>query len=249
MAKYGAAQVAFALVDGYSIAGVLTEFADEIEVVTEDAKGLGEAWPEPTPTGDRRGSLTQNGFYDDAALSINEALCGNQGVARVVNYGVEGNTIGKAAVGMAGSYASKFTRISTKDALTKANASYAVSGAVEAPVILHDLSEEAGDGNTEGAESVNSGAGTVSGASGYLQVAAITLSGRPNVTFKVRDSTDDITYADLVTFTAVSARTAERVTVAGTVDQYLACSWAWGGAGGAPTVTFLIGLHRNPDPA
>ncbi len=245
--KFGAKDCAFFLVDGYSILGVVTELSDEVEALTEDAKVLGEAWPKPTAVGVRQGALTQNGFYDDATASVNDALNEQQGVARVVNYGYEGNTIGKTCVGLAGSYASKFARISQGNGLTKANAAYAVSGAVEAPVILHEHAAEAGDGNTEGAESVDSGAGTASGASGYLQVSSVTLSGRPSVTVKVRHSADDITYADLIAFTAVAARTAERKTVAGTVNRYLASAWAWGGAGGAPTATFMVGLHRNPD--
>jgi len=246
MAKFGGKDASFFLVDGYSLLGSLTTFSDEVEAITEEAKGLGVVWPEPTPTGDKVATLTQEGYFDDETDGINDALSEQQGVARVITYGVEGNTIGKTCIGMAGSYASKYARIPQKQQLTRAKAAYTISGVVEDQVeILHELAAEAGDGNTEGAESVDSGASSANGGSGYLQVSSVTLSGRPSVVVKLRDSADDITYADLITFTAVTARTAERVTVAGTVDQYLAASWAWGGAGGAPAFTFMAGLHRN----
>lgn len=245
MANFGGADAAFFLIDGYSVLGVLTEISDEQEVVTEDAKPLGTKYPQPTPTGDVMANLTQNGFYDDATDGVNDALADKQGVARVVTYGFEGNTIGKYCVGLSGSYASKYTRVISKGALHKANANYSIAGIVERPRILHELSAEAGDGNTEGAESVDAGASSANGGSGYVQVSAVTLSGRPSVTPKIRHSADDVTYADLISFTAVAARTAERKTVAGTVNRHLATSWAWGGAGGAPSFTFLIGFHRN----
>ncbi len=246
MAKFGGADCAFFLVDGYPLLSVLTEISDEQEAITEDAKPLGSRYPQPTPTGDTQAALTQNGFFDDAADSVNAALSDQQQVARVVNYGFEGNVAGKYCVGLSGSYASKYTRVSSRGALHKANASYAVAGVVERPLILHDLIAEAGDGNTEGAKSVDNGALSANGGSGYVQVPTITLSGRPSVTPKVRHSTDDITYADLIAFTAVAARAAERKTVAGTVNRHLASSWVWGGAGGTPAFTFLIGFHRNP---
>lgn len=247
MAKYGGANCGFFLIDGYSVLSVLTDITEEAEAITVDAKPLGDRYPKPTPTGDYQYAITQNGFYDAATDSINDALADKEGTTRTVCLNFEGNTIGKKCVGVAGSYASKYSRISQKNDLTKANASYAVAGVKEEPVILHELAQEAGDGNTEGAESVNNLAATTGGGSGYLQVSGIALSGRPNVTVKVRHSSDDITYADLIAFTAVTARTAERKTVAGTINQHLATSWAWGGAGGAPTVTFMVGLHRNPN--
>ena len=59
------------------------------------------------------------------------------------------------------------------------------------------------------------------GGVGYLQVTAMTGFGQ--FVGKIRDSADDVTYADLITFTAVtSAPDAERKTVTGTVDRYLA---------------------------
>lgn len=88
---------------------------------------------------------------------------------------------------------------------------------------------------------------TTNGGSGYLQVSALTLGGYTDLTIKVQHSADNVTFVDLVTFTAVtSAPTAERKTVASgtTVNRYLAASWAFGGAGSGPSATFMVGFSR-----
>jgi hypothetical protein len=49
-----------------------------------------------------------------------------------------------------------------------------------------------------------------------------------------------------LSFTAVtSAPTAERVTVAGTVERYVASSYAFTGSGAAQSVTYLAAFVRN----
>lgn len=86
---------------------------------------------------------------------------------------------------------------------------------------------------------------TVSGGAGYLQVTDVTLGGYTNVLVKVRDSADDITYGDLLSFTAVTARSAERVAVAGDVERHLAIGWDFVGSGTGQSITFFAGFARN----
>lgn len=84
-------------------------------------------------------------------------------------------------------------------------------------------------------------ANSANGGSGYQQITA--LSGFTGFVGKVRDSSDDITYADLVTFTNVtSAPSAERVTVAGTVDRYLSYD---GNVTGSGSITAFAGFSRS----
>lgn len=86
---------------------------------------------------------------------------------------------------------------------------------------------------------------TQSGGNGYLQVTALTLGGYTNVVVKVRHSADDVTYADLLSFVAVTAVGAQKVAVAGTVNRYLAASHAFGGAGSGQSVTYFAGFARS----
>ncbi len=82
-------------------------------------------------------------------------------------------------------------------------------------------------------------ASTVAGGVGYNQVSA--YSGFTNVVQKIRHSPDDSTYADLITFATITARTATRQTVAGTVDRYL-CST--GTVSGSGSITAFSGFCR-----
>ena len=84
-------------------------------------------------------------------------------------------------------------------------------------------------------------ANSANGGVGYLQVTA--ASGFTNFVGKIRDSADNITYADLIAFADdVSAPFAERVTVAGVVDRYLAFD---GDTTGSGSITAFCAFARN----
>jgi hypothetical protein len=251
MANRSSADVGFLLVGGYSLlSSIVTELqGPDVEAVLEESHGLGEAWHASKPTGLRRGMLSQQGFFDDTAAAVNEAMSGNQQTARVLCYGPAGNVAGRLFTGMAGAFAGKYTRVASRGALHKANVEYTVSGQVDEGIILAPLTQRAGTGNTEGAESQDNGASSANGGVGYLQVTECT--GVTNVVAKVRHSADDITYADLITFAAVTpwtppatppAAAAQRSTVAGTVNRHLAASWTFTGAG---TITPMVGFSRG----
>lgn len=247
--RYGSKDVAFFLLDGYSILGTMTQFSDTLTALTEDITVLGEEWVEHGFTGNKQAAITQQGFFDDDSDSVNDALNGAEGTARVLCYGLAGNTAGKAFTGYSGAMQATYERVATVKAFHKANASYQGSGVVEEGVIVHALGAETTDGDSEAA-SLDSGAGTTSGGAGYLQVTDLTLGGYDDATITILDSADDTTFAALVTFTDVSAaQTAERIEVAGSVGRYIAASWAFNGTGSGPSISFMAGFHREPDPA
>ncbi len=226
--------------------GYATTLEVDKEALLERTDTLGDTWEEQSATGNKRGALRQEGFYDDGTNASNAALVGNEGLARVTCIGLEGNTLGKKFIGMAGPMQINHKRIASRGELHKANSEYAANGEVEEGTILHTHKAETAAGDTEGADSQDAGASSANGGAGYLEVSALTLGGYTSVTAKIRHSADDITYADLVTFANVTAApTAERKTVAGTVNRHLACSWALNGTGSGPSITFMIGFVRN----
>lgn len=232
MSNYGSSNVGFFLVGGYSLLGNTTELnGPNPEALFERSDTLGDSWEESTPVGVQKADFNAKGFYDDAAAAINEAVVGLQNVSRVTCIGHEGNTVGKHFIGAEGAYAGKYHRIIQRGALHKANVDYQVSGAVEQGVILQDFEAITADGNTD-AESVDNTALTSNGGSGYLQVGAFT--GFTGYVAKIRHSADDSTYADLITFTNVTAaRQAERKTVTGTVNRHLLVAHDVTGSGSA----------------
>ena len=244
MAKYTGAD-ALLLVDGYNLTGYTIDLTHGEEATTEECHTLGDSWAEYASTSLNRFSAEQNGFYDDDAFASNEALVGVSGAQRQLALLIEGNTHGKKYIGCVGVVQGKFTRQASRGGLTKANASFSGSGAVEEGLIhtpLGALSGASGDGTA-----VNNGGSSANGGVGHLHVAALALGGYDDLVLKVRHSADNSTYADLITFTAVTAApTAARVTVAGTVNQYTRSNWAYSGSGSSQSATVFIGFKRNP---
>lgn len=240
MSKYSSKDVGFLLVGGYALLGVTTSLADSVSAVTDETTALGDSWQSHVSAGLQRGELTQDGFFDDDANSSHDALNEHQGESRVLCVGFEGNTIGKHFIGYAGAVEVSYQRLASIGTVHRANAKYSASGQVEEGVILQSHAAQTVDWNTEGAESVDSGASSSSGGAGYLQVSA--YSGFSSFVGKVRHSADDVTYADLITFATVSSGpTAERKTVSGTVNRYLAFD---GNVTGSGSVTVMAGFVR-----
>jgi len=85
---------------------------------------------------------------------------------------------------------------------------------------------------------------TSTGAVMDLHVPALTLGGFTNVLVKVRDSADNITFADVVSFAAVTAVGSERKTVATAVQRYTAMSWDFVGAGSGQSIIPYVAIAR-----
>lgn len=389
MATHGSDDVGFLLIDGHDVLGVTTELNDSREAMTEETDALGDKWVEVEPTGIARGEIAQVGFFDDAADGVNDALRDQEGVSRVLTYGVEGNLVGQQFIGFAGAMQINYARNLTLGEFTKANARYLSNGDIEDGRILHPLAVETADGDTESkvdasqvwqvdasgdpevfvdettdfnsvgagdwdpfpaveaegdyaaigftskfhevtltigtigvggvvaweywdgsawtaisgvsdgtsdfgssgdvtfvlpsdwsrrtlstdsdplyyirarvttvfstnpigdqgqiSSSFDGGASSSAGGAGYLEINSLALGGGTDFAARVRDSADDVTFADLVTFAVVSTLTptAQRVTVSGTVERYLASIWVFTGAGGGETADFMIGFVRN----
>ena len=240
--RKGSADVGFLLSGGFDLLGTSTVFNEEREAILEDATVLGDADEQHAYVGVKRFSLSQEGFYDDASDGSNDALIGL--AQRVVCYGPEGNTLGKKMVGFEGPIQHMYRRVMSRGALHKANADYQGSGKAEDGIVQHiHTAETAASGEATRQDNSSSSA---NGGVGYLQVSALALGGYTDVTLKLRDSSDDIAYADLVVFANVStAPTAERKTVAGTVEKFVKAEWAFNGAGSGQSIKFMTGFVRD----
>lgn len=109
-------------------------------------------------------------------------------------------------------------------------------------VSLHDLTAETATGNGTG---VDAGARTVTtsaGGVGHLHVTAVAGT-TPSITVKIQDSADGTTFADILTFTAATARTSERKTMTGTVRRHIRVIWTITGT--SPSFTFTVAFVRG----
>lgn len=244
MSTYDSSNIAFFLIDGYSVLGQTTDLSDKVTATIEDTTPLGAAWMVNRFNNLRKYDITQKGFFDDATNSVNDALAGKIGTTRTLCFGYETNTTGKQFVGASGPVESDYERVSVVGKVHRANATYAAAGAIENGVILHGLGAETAAGNTS-ATDVDNAASSANGGAAYLQLTALTLGGFTNVIVKVQESVDNITYVDLATFTAVTAApAAQRIAVTGTVDRYLDVAWSFTGSGSGESVTFMSGFAR-----
>lgn len=246
--RYNSSNIAFLLIDGYSVLGVTTDLSEEYDAKTEETTPLGSADETHAFTGLVSAKMSQSGFFDDVAGSSNDALVAGNGSSRVVCYGVEGNTIGQNFVGFAGALQTNYKRSPKVGELHKASADYIGSGVKDEGKILHALgAETTATGNTQ-ATSVDNAAQSTDGGSGYLELSALTLGGYTSLQVVLEHSVDNITYADhgSGSFTAkTTAPAAQRIALSGTIYRYTSCRWAFLGAGTGETATFMAGIVRS----
>jgi len=247
MPLHGPASV-FAHVDGYDLTAMkVNSFNRKVTSKIARSDGLGDAWEEHAPIGQKMIEVSQEGaFFDTATARSHEAFKDDlpsapNDASRVITSGYEGDTIGELFDGFEGGFSNEYELVAARDDLQRANVTYQMSGQHDEGVVLHINSQETANGDTESTP-VDNAASSGNGGVGYLQVFA--LSGLSSFVATVRDSPDDVTYADLVAFPDnVSAPYGARVTVAGTVNRFLAVAWTGTGFG---SITFWVGFARNP---
>ena len=244
MTLRASADVGFVLLAGYDIMGLITDLAEKTEAALEQSDGLGAASDEWAAVGMTKFDLSFDGFYDDTIIQAIEALVGKQ----VMMSALLGNTIGLEFVGV-NSLRSTISRGPSRDGLTKAQIAFKSDegperGQVSAPhatvTAQGPLEGTADDWGVGNAPSTNGGVG-------YVEVDAITLDGGTALQVIIKDSNDNITFVDLITFAAItSAPGAERKTVAGNVERYTLTEHEFtGGSGGNRTAKFAAGFVRS----
>ena len=242
MGRYGPASVGFLLIGGMNVRSRVATIRIKTMTETEETRPLGESWEQHTPIGLHRGELEQTGWYDDALRGLNQGLIDLEGTPQVVCVAPSGNVALAQMVGYEGVFAASWERVVERRGLTKANVTYAIDGQVDEGRIVQPLT--AVDGSASAA--VDFGAGSTQGGAVYAQLEALTLGGYTDVGLTVEHSVDDVTYADLVTWTGqTAAPTAVRLPVTGTINRYVKTTWAFAGTGSGQSLTAMVALARG----
>lgn len=189
-------------------------------------------------TGLQDGTVSLSGLFDGNANAIDEVM---QAAIASDNRDVSTVAPSAEAVGVVASLVDAHT------------GSYEISSPVADVVsVTADLQSEAGilrgvmltDGSaistTSSNASVNNGASTANGAVAHLHVTANDRDGA--ITVKVQHSADNLAWVDLGTFASVSSAstTSERITITGTVNQYLRADFTVAGSSGSATIHVSI---------
>jgi len=256
MTRYTGADVGFFYVSGYELRGLTTKVDINVEGMVEDTTALGDTYAKILPVGLRQFNLSQDAFYDDAALATNAALVSTTtqiGISRIICIGLETNTsptvttgAHKGFIGFEGPFEGNYDRKVSRGALHKVTANYAGSGTVDQGDLL--LANSVNPGATGNGLGADNGALTSNGGVGYFQVNSYTAGGASGLVMKIQHSATDGSYADLATFTTVTtAPIAVRVAVvAGTqVNIWVRCLWTFTGGSGSSSFTGMVGFARN----
>lgn len=248
MSQYGSPHVDAVLVGGYNLVSYLTGIGSVRKAaVLEERTVLNDDWRKHGDTTLREYSMgPYEGWYDDTATSgIVARIDAELGTTAVICELRNTNTIGKQFVGMADAWFQDYERMITIGESHKVSVTFQGSASQDNGIILHALAAQTANFDTEGASSQDAGASSANGGAGYAQVTALTLGSATNLALFVRHSADDVTYANLVTFTVRTAIGAQCSIVTGTVNRHLAAKGTWtGGAGGGSTATVFIGFAR-----
>lgn len=210
-----------------ALAAYLTGYTTSTSTDTADTTPLAES-ARTYVAGLSDSTITATGLfeslYDTAAVAALGAANGSP-----VTVAPEGFAVGSPVLVVAGREIS-YELTSAVGEVVGANVSIQGDGRFDAGVSLADLSEVTAGGN---GTAHTAAAGTSNGGVATIHVTACTGT----LTVKIQHSTNNSTWSDLVTFTAATAATSERVTVTGTVNRYLRASWTLTGAGAAATFT------------
>jgi len=240
MTKRNSADVAFFLVEGQDVLGTLTEVDIRIEAFVERTDTLGDSWKEDMYLGQKGVTITQRGFYDDAADSVHAMLTSGPGVGRVLAIGVNGTATGAFFYGMAGAIQVNYNRIFNRSEFTKAEAEYRTTGAIEQGRLLRMLAVVNSTGSATGVPIDNSVSST--GGAGYFEFNNASHAA-PIV--RILHSSDNITYASLMTLQAVGPHNAVRGGTTGTIERYTAVRIDSGAAGATnSSYQVMVGLVR-----
>jgi hypothetical protein len=190
-------------------------------------------------TGMQDGTMSVSGMFDGDANAVDDHLKTTIGAdaSDVVSILPEGTATGSSVFSAAVRQTSYEVSSPIGDVVS-VSLEVQADGGVDRSVVLNGDAAVTASGN---GTAVDNSSASSNGAAAYLHVTANTRDGA--TTFKVQGSADNSTWADLATFTSVSATsvTSQRVAIAGSVPRYVRASHAPGGSSGSITYTMTLG--------
>jgi hypothetical protein len=224
--------------NGSNLSSYFNEASMSQDVETAETTAFGDS-AKTYITGLKDGTMSMSGMFDGAEDGVDAVLTATLGAtASDVATVVPAGTAAAGVVTFSAAVRETSYEISSPVSdVVAANLEVQATGGVDRGVLVAGDSTLSASATTSG---INNGSSTGNGGVGYLHVTANTRDG--SSTFKVQDSADGVTYADLVTFASVSASATggERVAVTGTVDQYVRAEAVPGGSSGSVTYTMAF---------
>jgi len=160
--------------------------------------------------------VSVNGYFDNAADFSHDAFKSISADSEVIV--TDGTSRGDHACGMVADQGSYGINRGEGSAITTTVEFSTSNGkGLNWGVVLTDGPDQT-DASAANSAAVDNTSSTSAGAIGVVSIESV-ASGTADI--KVQHSTDDITYADLLTFTGATGRTSESISATGTVNRYV----------------------------
>jgi hypothetical protein len=251
--KYNSSDVGFLLLGPYDLTNVSSKLEDSVESPVSETTPFGVSNAQFEKPGMRKYGIDgHEGWYDDAAYSVNAALVALANQQNIMMFAPFGNVAGRICIAAAGALTTDFKRQFSVGDFHKCAMGLAINGAKDDAMLVKPLGVVTGTGNNEVLDVDYRGvqpAGTTGGTM-YLSCGSIVWNGATALQIDVEHSNDGISYSVHTSFTAITSGgspngyTAEAKTMAGTINRYLAVKWTFTG-GASPTANFAVAVKVN----
>lgn len=224
----------------YALTNYLKSWEPTEDYDVADVSVMGKAYHESIP-GQRAGSVKVEGFAGFAAGESMDILTAYRGLASVpLTISFPATAVGDEAILLNGFVNTTSNPADVSSAVGLSAELMGVDG-LDWGKLLHVLATETA---TADGTSVNNGGASSNGGSANIHVTA-TTGASPSTVVKVQDSADDSSWADIITFTTITAATYEHKTLAAAtaVRQYVRIIWTLGGS--TTNITFCVAFARR----
>jgi len=226
--------------NGTNMSPFLNEATTTTEIETAETTTFGDQ-DKTYIVGLSDGTISTSGLFDSSAGASDDVLSGILAEEdNTFTVMPEGSAAGNRAIIANGQITSYEVSSPVGDVISISAEVQADGGLLHGVDLTGLVNTGSSSASTPG---INNGASTANGALFNLHLTANDYDGSTSV--KVQHSSDDLTYADLVTFTSVSASTTggESITSTGTVNQYLRTLSTLAGSSGS--VTYNVSAARR----
>jgi len=223
--------------NGYDLSAYLSSITVSGESDTAETSTLGSS-AKTYISGMKDATLSAEGYFSVDTGGSDVRLASQLGTEVVFTVVLSADAVGAMGYGMSAIETSYEAGAEIGGAVSVSIEGQSVVG--QEPIrVLHALAAETATGT---GASVDNGASSANGYAAYLHVTAASGT-TPNLVAKVQHSADNSTWADLATFTAVTAANAyQRASGTGTVNRYLRAQFTI--TGSTPSFTFHLSAAR-----
>lgn len=224
------------LLGPFNLSGYSRQFSTVQEQDLHDVSVYGDSSRDYI-LGLKRGSVTISGLFEPTDNLQDEQLVAalSASTARALSVSPQATTLGNVAYTASSRIQTYNHETPFDDLITWSADAETDSDTILVGHWLHALTAETAGVTTS---SVDNGAASTAGGRANLHVTA--WSGT-SATVKIQDSADNSSWADLLTFSTVSATTSESVSISGTVRRYARVVLS----GTITSITFAVALGRR----